>query len=314
MCKFNPCVLVNNFSQKISKNSSREVVLLTGASSGLGLAIAKNIIQTNRYVLVVTARETSISKFYSENIEQSPYVLIRSLDVRSDKQIHDIVDEINGKFGGVDILINNAGIADRSTVEESNLMFRQAQLDVNYLAPFEIISQVLSLMRKKGKGKIINISSAGGFMAMPTMSSYSASKFALEGASESLWYEMKPWGVHVTLVIPGFIKSEGFSHTTENDKCKLSMKDIKGNYHEHYIGMKSFIRMRMKKSHDSNEMIASRVLHIMKMNSPPLRAYVTFDARLLFMLRKILPAILYMYIMYRLLPDIDKWGKQPYKL
>ena len=78
-------------------------------------------------------------------------------------------------------------------------------------------------------------------MAMPTMSSHSASKFALEGASEALWYEMKPWNIHVTLVVPGFINSQGFTHNSESELCKKSIKDLDSSYHEHYVGMKGLI-------------------------------------------------------------------------
>lgn len=169
-------------------------------------------------------------------------------------------------------------------------------------------------MRKKKSGRIINISSAGGFMAMPTMSSYSASKFALEGATESLWYEVKPWGIHVTLVIPGFINSLGFSRTLEGFRCKKSLEDRLGNYHEHYSGMKKMIARRMARSTESNENIASKVVEVLKSSNPPLRVYVTFDAWLFYMARKLCPAHLYMMIVYNLLPNISKWGKQPYRI
>ena len=148
---------------------------------------------------------------------------------------------------------------------------------------------------------------------MPTMSAYSASKFALEGATESLWYEMKPWGIHVTLIIPGFINSQGFSNTTESIKCQDSLDDIKGTYHEHYVGMKGLISKQMGKSPASNISIAKKIVKAIKSKNPPLRIYVTFDAWIFFMLRKICPPKLYFYIVYKFLPNIKLWGKQKYK-
>lgn len=293
--------------------SRKKVILITGSSSGLGLAIAKRLMKNPDTFLVLTSRESSQMKFMQEFIYESEKVWIRKLDVTNQPQIYDLIKEINQKLGGVDILINNAGITDRSAVEESTKSYRQQQLDVNYLAPFEIISQVLSLMRKKRRGQIINVSSAGGFMAMPTMSSYSASKFALEGATESLWYEMKPWNVRVTLVIPGFINSEGFAHTTESAKCAESIADLESSYHQHYVCMKSFIKKRMLSSRGSNEKIADKVAKIIADGNPPLRAFVTFDAWLLHTFRKMSPSRLYFFVMYHLLPNIKRWGKQIYR-
>lgn len=295
-------------------SSGRKVILVTGASAGLGLALAKKLIVDDNSFLVLTAREVSQYRFFDESIFESPNIWLRNLDVVDHNQITALIDEINEKLGGVDVLVNNAGTTDRATVEESSSVYRQHQLNVNYLAPFELISQVLSLMRKKHSGKIINISSVGGFMAMPTMSAYSASKFALEGASEALWYEMKPWDIHVTLVIPGFINSEGFLHTTESNECESSIKDTKSTYHEHYVGMKGLISKQMGGSYDTNEKIASKIIHAINKKNPPLRIYVTFDAWLFFLIRKVCPPKLYFWIIYKFLPNIKKWGKQSHQV
>ena len=83
-------------------------------------------------------------------------------------------------------------------------------MDVNFRSPMELTRLVLPGMRAKRAGRIITVSSVGGMMAMPTMAAYSASKFALEGAHEALWYEVRPWGIRVSLVQPGFVHSDGF--------------------------------------------------------------------------------------------------------
>lgn len=280
----------------------------------MGLALTKLLIKNDNYFLVLTARKSSLFRFDDELICNAENIWIRELDVLDEKQIETIIDEITSKLGGVDILINNAGITDRSTVEDSSGIYRKVQMAVNYLAPFEIIGRVLSIMRKNKYGKIINISSAGGFMAMPTMSSYSASKFALEAASESLWYEMKPWDIHVTLIIPGFIDSLGFLNTTESAKCQSGSEDSESTYFEHYKGMKELISDNMHSSHSTNETIAFKICKIINMKNPPLRVYVTFDAWLFFWFRKILPPKIYHLIIYNFLPRITKWGKQTYRV
>lgn len=291
----------------------RQVVLITGASTGLGLALAKKLISDENMFLIFTARESSQLRFSREKIFSASNLWIRTLDITNPLQMFCLVEEINVKLGGVDILINNAGITDRCTVEESSTDFRQRQLDVNYLGPLDLITCVLSKMRKKRHGKIINISSAGGFMAMPTMSSYSASKFALEAASEALWYEIRPFDIHVSLVIPGFINSEGFTHTSENQKCQSSLADITSTYHEHYDSMKKMIKILMGWSPGTNNRIADKIINVIYQKDPPLRVFVTVDAWLFYLLRKILPHAWYLKLVYHFLPNIKSWGRQDYK-
>lgn len=296
---------MDDLSQTVCK---RKVVLITGASAGLGLALARQLIQEDKYTLVLTSKASSQNRFTENHIVNEKNIFLRELDIIDHKQISIIVDEINEKLGGVDILINNAGISESSSVEDSEDYYRQQQLDVNYLAPFQIISLVLEHMRLNRWGRIINISSAGGFMAMPTMSSYSASKFALEGATESLWYEMKPWGISVTLVVPGFIQSLGYLNTQKTAKSTIASADNKSIYFEHYAGMGTMISKTMTSSKSTNEIIAKKISALLRAKNPPLRLYVTRDAWLLYWLRKLSPPIFYHYLMYKFLPNILDWG------
>lgn len=287
----------------------RRVILVTGASTGLGLALAKMLAASGKYFLIVTARRSSRHRFFEEGILEGPYVWVRDLDVTRRCEVRILFNEIRHKLGGIDVLVNNAGVSDRACVEDSSSSERQTQLNVNYLGPFDIITHALGLMRERGVGQIINVSSAGGFMAMPTMSAYSASKFALEGASESLWYEMRPWGIHVTLIIPGFIKSEGFTHTFENAKCRNGLSDPNCAYHQHYVSMKQFIARLMRRAQCTNEKIAKRIKQVINQPNPPLRVYVTLDARLLAIFRRVLPASVYFFVLYHLLPNVGSWGR-----
>ena len=287
----------------------KKVVLLTGASSGLGLTLAKKLIKEKRYFLILTCREASCFRFHSEKIHEDKDVWIRNLNVIDHKQVKSVIDEINSKLGGVDILINNAGISERSTVEDSDDICRQRQLDVNYLAPFELIGQVLPSMREKKWGRVINISSASGFMAMPTMSSYSASKSALESASESLWYEMKPWDIGVTLIVPGFIKSLSYLNTRETGQSEYCARNRSSPYYEHYKNMKELIAKQMSSSYSTNEKVADKIINSLTDKTPPLRLHVGIDSWLFFLFRKIFPTKLYHFTLYNSLPNIKKWGR-----
>lgn len=284
-----------------------KVILLTGASTGLGLTIAKKLIKEN-YHLVLTARRSSISRFQENGIEESDNVWIRALDVTNAEQRVDLIIEINQRLGGVDILINNAGFTFRSVVEHVQEDERIQQMDTNFLAPMELTRLVLPFMRGKRDGRIINISSVGGMMAMPTMAIYSASKWALEGSTESLWYEVKPWNIKVTLIQPGFINSDSFLQVRDTKKSKLSKKG-KDTYHNHYNYMSSFIEKVMKLSPSTAEDVANKTLTVIKAKNPPLRVAGTVDAHLFSIVRRILPRRIYHYILYRTLPGIKQWGK-----
>ncbi len=276
----------------------RQVVLITGASTGLGLVLAKKIIKIDQYFVVLTSRLESRYRFSFEGIVSTEAIWVRSLDIRDHEDIIQLVTEINLKLGGIDILINNAGVSESATVEDSDETYRQRQLDVNYLGPMSIISAALPTMRKKKCGYIINISSAGGFMAMPTMSSYSASKFALEAATESLWFEVKKWNIHVSLVIPGFINSLGYLNTIRTQRCKINSKNKLSPYYHHYRGMKKLVVTNMKLTKSTNDSISEKILRLLDVNDPPLRIFTTFDAHLLYLIRKLLPSRMYLFLFY----------------
>lgn len=289
----------------------RKVVLITGASTGLGLAVAKALIALNEYRLILTARASSHHRFTEAGILESDFVWIRDMDIVNYFQVTEVMNEIFSHFRGVDVLINNAGISESSTVEDADEVSRQQQLDVNYLAPFHLINTVLPNMRHQGSGKIINISSAGGFMSMPTMSSYSASKFALEGASEALWYEMKPWGVSMTLIIPGFIHSLGYLNTRQTRHSQFSSQDCEGIYYEQYCGMKKLIHFGMKWTKATNEIIAKKILKNIQQKRPPLRLFVTFEARLFHLMRRLLPSRAYHWMVYKMISLMKRRSRVP---
>ena len=290
--------------------SPSATVLVTGASTGLGLAIARALVETD-YRVFLTARESSLPRFAAHAIEESEHVRLRALDVTKVEEREAIVAEAEQDWGGVDILINNAGIAYRAVVEHVTEDERLVQMDINYRSPMEMIRLVLPGMRAKRAGRIITISSVGGMMAMPTMATYSASKFALEGAHESLWYEVRPWGVRVSLVQPGFIDSDGFQKVRYTAKSDHSEHELSEPYHEHYVNMAPFIGRLMKMSPATPDSVARVVLRTMARNRPPLRVPATLDARVFSLLRRVLPRSLYHWLLYVGLPRVATWGPSP---
>lgn len=287
---------------------NRRVVLITGASTGLGLAITRQLLDLPQYHVIATARSSSLSRFSQLGLTENSRLWIRPLDVLSKADRDHVIAEANEVLGGIDILINNAGYCLRAVVEHVNETERLMQVDTNFRAPLSLIRGVLPKMREKRYGRIINVSSVGGMMAMPTMAIYSASKFALEGASEALWYEVRPWNIKVTLIEPGFVHSDAFKRVKLTKESEKSFTDKKDPYHHHYASMSPFIERFMNLSPTTPDHVARKIVKVLKKKNPPLRVPVTWDAYLFGIMRRLLPQFIYLKILYFMLPHIREWG------
>ncbi|MEO0413334.1 MAG: SDR family NAD(P)-dependent oxidoreductase [Verrucomicrobiota bacterium] len=283
-------------------------VLITGASTGLGLAIAQRLLPRNDLRLILTARSSSLERFREAGLEESDRLHIRPLRVNTDCERRAVVSEIDERWGGVDILINNAGVAYRAVMEHLKCEEIDRQMEINFSAPLQLIRLALPNMRRKRGGRIINVSSVGGIMAMPTMTPYSASKWALEGVSEALWYEMRPWNIHVSVVQPGFIHSNSFQNTRMTEASQESFDNSSDPYHPHYFYMERFIRKAMNRTWATPESIAKKIEKVMDAKHPPLRVPATPDAHIFGLLRRLVPSLLFHEFLYRALPSISKWG------
>lgn len=290
-------------------SARRRVVLVTGASTGLGLALVKELLQTKQYHVIATARRTSLHRFRNQGLSERENLWIRPLDVLLKIERDAVIEEANEKLGGIDVLVNNAGYCLRGVVEQVNETERLKQIDTNFRAPMALIRGVLPHMRKRRSGHIINISSVGGMMAMPTMSIYSASKFALEGATEALWYEVRPWNIKICLIQPGFINSDSFKNVELTRESRKSIQDKNNPYYYHYNSMAPFIAKMMKLSPSTPEKIAKKICKVMESSNPPLRVPVTVDAYFFGLLRKLLPRRMYHALMYYSLPKVFRWGE-----
>lgn len=291
----------------MTRAAPRRTILITGASTGLGLAIARRLLATTAHRLILTARDSSLPRFAAAGIAESERVWLRPLDVTRGKQRRAVVAEAEAA-GGVDVLINNAGVAYRAVLEHVTERELLAQMQVNFLGPMELAREVLPGMRARRWGRIVNVSSVGGMMAMPTMAIYSASKFALEGAAEAMAYEVRPWGVYVSLVQPGFIRSRVFEKVRFTVESEHARDDVGDAYHAHYVAMSAFIARLMRRTLADHAKVARVVVRTALRRRPPLRVAATFDASLFSLLRRVLPRGLYHAVLYRALPDVRRWG------
>src|ERR1700749_4504114 len=181
----------------------KKTVLITGASSGFGKAAVK-LFHTINWNVIATMRspekETELSKLSN--------VLISKLDVTDKQSIQNAVNEGIDKFGKIDVLVNNAGYGAMGALEASTEEQVKQQFDVNLFGLIEVTKAVLPGMRQQRSGTIINVSSVGGRVTFPFSSLYHASKFAVEGLTESLQYELNPLGIRLKIVEPGGYKTD----------------------------------------------------------------------------------------------------------
>ncbi|MCB1043435.1 MAG: SDR family oxidoreductase [Acidobacteria bacterium] len=284
--------------------SDSPVAMVTGASTGIGLAIVKQLLDSG-YRVAATARRESLARFGELS---HPQLKFFALDVTHAQQRAGSVHDVLQAFGRIDVLVNNAGICTRSVLEHLSFDDEHRQFDVNYFGAMALTRLVLPQMRQRRSGHIVNISSTAGMVAMPTMGCYSASKFAFEGASEALWYEMKPWGIHVTLIQPGFVHSQSFRNAMFTEKAAQSLNDENDDYHIYYTEMLHFIERLMIRSPSRPEDIARIVVRELR-RPGRLRVHATWDARLFNLLRRGLPQRVYHWVLYRGLPRVKHWVK-----
>lgn len=181
-----------------------KVWFITGTSTGFGRDLAELALEMGNKV-VATARKpetlAALTAKYGDN------VLAVALDVTRPDTITTAVQAATDKFGRIDVLVNNAGYGTLGAFEEVTDAQMRAQFETNFFGALAMTRAVLPLLRAQRSGHILNVSSIGGLSAFPSLGSYCASKFALEAVSESLAAEVKPFGIHVTLVEPGAFRT-----------------------------------------------------------------------------------------------------------
>ncbi|WAS91203.1 SDR family NAD(P)-dependent oxidoreductase [Nannocystis punicea] len=193
------------------------VALVTGASSGLGRATA-SLLAAHGYRVFGTSRTPS-------GVASAPYPVL-ALDVRSDASVAACVAEVVGAAGRIDALINNAGQALVGAVEETSIAEAQAQMETNCFGALRMMHAVLPEMRRRGAGRIVNISSLAGVVPPPFLGAYAASKHALEALSESLAHEVRPHGVHVSLIeLDGMRTGIAFAHAGRSEADYAGPRD-----------------------------------------------------------------------------------------
>jgi NAD(P)-dependent dehydrogenase (short-subunit alcohol dehydrogenase family) len=188
--------------------TNQKVAVVTGSSAGIGYETAL-LLARNGFDTYATMRNLNKSnKILDTTIKSKLSLQVLELDVTSDKSVMNAVDKILSEKKRIDIVVNNAGYASIGSVEDSSIDEIKAQFETNFFGAIRVIQSVLPIMRRQRSGTIVNISSLAGRVAFPFYGAYSSSKFALEGLSESLRYEVKQFGINVILIEPGRIRTK----------------------------------------------------------------------------------------------------------
>jgi len=267
--------------------SARRTVLITGCSSGIGKATARLLAQQGFRVLAGVRSSAAASELADAELPNLEPVL---LDVTSDEDVAKIVQSIEASCPhGLYALVNNAGVGLPAAVELTSLDELHSIFEVNTIAPLRMIQSCLPLLRLGG-GRIVNMSSMNGTMALPMVGAYSASKFALEALSDTLRVELRPWQIPVCLIRPGQVRTSIFDKARDalNAHRQEIPEPLKPGYDKMYARAAKF-NERGAKSPTSPEKVARLVLKVLIAKHPSPRYHVGIDAHFMRILNAIVP-------------------------
>jgi len=255
----------------------KSIALVTGASSGIGKATAERLGAAG-YAVYGTSRRGA-----AQATRQSFEML--SLDVTSDESVSAVVNELLRREGRVDLLVNNAGFnLSVGGAEESSIQQAQEIFDTNFFGIVRMTLAVVPHMRHQGRGRIINIGSVLGFMAMPYMALYAATKHAIEGYSESLDHELRNMGIRVSVIEPAFMKTAIDANSRDADAKLDEYRDVR-------IAMDKRLKEMLDVAEDPDA-VADTVLKVARATSPKTRYTSGTAAARLRLMHTLLPGSL----------------------
>jgi NAD(P)-dependent dehydrogenase (short-subunit alcohol dehydrogenase family) len=269
-------------------STQRPVVLITGASSGIGKACAEHL-AARGFAVFGTQRRPP------EGGGGAAFTTL-AMDVDSDESVRQAIAEILKTAGRLDAVINNAGYAVMGSVEDTSIEEARAQLETNFFGVLRVCHAVLPIMRRQKSGHIVHISSLAGILGMPFSGIYSASKFALEGMTETLRLETRHLGIQVSLVEPG-----DFDTGLPTARRMTAASQTSPVYREFFAAIKA--------AQDKDEAVAPKpqavaylIEHILRSRSPRLRYSVgRLGQRIVIPLKRYLPQGLFEWILVRAL-------------
>jgi len=249
--------------------ADKRVWFITGAGRGMGVDIAKAALAAGHFV-VATGRSTDA---VAKSVGETDDLLVVELDITSPASAEAAVQAAVDRFASIDVLVNNAGNFFAGFFEELSPEQFEAQLTTNLLGPLNVTRAVLPLMRKQRSGHVVTISSTAGIVGQEFCSAYAASKFGLEGWMESLRFEVEPFGIHTTIVEPGFFRTDLLTKES-TAYADLSIED----YAERTAQTRPAWEAMSGKQTNDPAKLARALLTVVDQEQPPLRWVAGADA------------------------------------
>lgn len=267
---------------------SGKVALVTGSSSGFGLLITIELAKAGFYVYGtmrnLERKQSLIELARKEKVLDRIEILL--LDVTQPASIKQAIAYVKENSGRIDVLVNNAGYAQAGFVEEMSEEEWKKQFDTNFFGVLSVTREVIPLMREAGDGRIINMSSISGLMGFPALTPYVSSKFALEGFSESLRYELKPFGIHVILIEPGSYQTNIW---TRGKRISRNMDREKDSPYQSLLEkIENYIKASEKKFGNPLE-VAKKVVQVATKPRPGFRYPIGKGIHLLLLFKLLFP-------------------------
>ena len=252
------------------ETTNQKVWFITGASKGLGLTLAKQLLAQGHQVAATSRRVEDLSQAVGENDNFLPL----SVDISNEDSVGNAIDQVMAHFGKLDVVVNNAGYGLTGALEELTDAESRANFEVNVFGSLNVIRKAMPHLRQQGSGHIINIASIGGFTgAFAGFGIYCATKFAVHGFSESLREEVKGFGIKVTVVSPGYFRTNFLSKTSLN---------VPANQMSEYQEVRA---VQDAHEHDINgnqpndpEKGAAAMIKLVSLESPPVHLFLGEDA------------------------------------
>ena len=258
------------------------VAVVTGSSTGNGFETSL-LLAKNKFYTYATMRNLDKSTRTKEIAKKDSLPLeVLQLDVTDDKSVADAIDMISNRHRRIDVLVNNAGYDMHGAVEDLSIDEIKTQFETNFFGAVRLMKAVLPLMRKQRSGIIVNVSSIGGRIGVPLNSAYTSSKFALEGFSESMKYELEGFGIRVILIEPGAVKT----NFLENIKWAQEAVKLDSPYAELSKKVSEGVRESFKQASSSPVQVAEAILNAIKSKNPNTRYLVGDDAAAIIERRK----------------------------
>jgi NAD(P)-dependent dehydrogenase (short-subunit alcohol dehydrogenase family) len=262
-----------------------QVVIITGASSGIGEAAARRLVRGGARVVISARRVERLEALARELDPTGAGVLAVAGDITSEAVRRQLVTAALEKFGRIDALVNNAGYGTRGPVELVPVEIIRKNFETNVFALVALTQLVVPAMRERGSGCIINIGSVAGKIARPLSSIYDSTKHALEALTDGLRGELKPFGVRVTLIRPGFILTEFIEAANAASAAIVASAGPYAPYYKGYEQGTQRLRLFAGQSDD----IARLVEKALRSDDPAARYNGPFHAKIFLFLKWLLP-------------------------